>query len=113
MTRKQLEAARNRAENRVNEWYDRYLDELDCLYVRRKNGHYVSLLDKFGQSAALDTDANPISQRINCDVYEDDDWRYRECTQRAIKRLRRIEDKINEWNARYCELDFAFDACRE
>lgn len=117
MTRKQLEAARDRAENRVAEWYDKYLDELACLYVRRKNGRYVRLFDEFGKYAAFDTD-KPISRRVaDVDIYEEDDdaprRRYLNCTSRAVKRLRRIETKINEWETRAYELDLAADECRE
>ena len=118
MTRKQLEAARDRAENRVNEWCCKYEAELENFFMKDGGAQLFSLKEfyRYHRNKSI---AN-IIESDGVDVYEEDPdgniysyAEYRICTQRAIKRLRRIEDKINEWNARYCELDFAVDACCE
>lgn len=112
MTFGKLKAARNNAERRVNDWWDKREAEVAwlCTPIR---GNMTPLTDVFRKEYWNgDSIANAV-QNSKCRIYEedfdDDDDRYKECTRRAISRLRRIEQKLKEWNDKYCCLDFAVE----
>ena len=109
-TLKQLENARYSAERRANDWYYKYETELEWLCVRDGKGNMVSLKSFYSH---LPFTADLIESH-HATVYEEDmdadkDGVYKVCTRRAVKRLRHIEQKINEWEEKMRCLDYLID----
>lgn len=115
-TRKQLEAARDRANDHVFEWVCEYENELENFFVKDGGAQLFTLKEFYRAAYHQNRSIADEVENDGVDVYEEDDdaslysyAEYRVCTRRAIKRLRRLEDKINEWEARACALDCAAD----
>ena len=114
MTLKKIKAARNRAERRAVEWHDKRETELVWHYVNIR-GDMVSLIDTVvGKKYRAGVSVADILEGAGLPVYEEDDddedfGVYHECTRRVISRLRRIEQKLQEWNNKYYFLDCAVD----
>ena len=115
MTLKNLKAARNNAERRAGEWWDKREAEL-AWYCVCLNGSMVPLVEVF-QGYYYDHSVADAIETSGLNVYEedfdDDDDKYKECTRRAIARLRLIEQKIKEWDNKYYYLDCAVDGWDE
>lgn len=112
-TLKQLEAACKKAERRAAEWHDKRETELVWHYVNIR-GDMVSLFDALGKEFLLRL-GNSIADTMEgtgVPVYEKDDDEedfgvYHECTRQFISRLRRIEQKLKEWENKYYYLECA------
>lgn len=111
---REVERARDRAERMEEEWYEKYRDMLYWFETRRR----VSLLDKYasnriGLYTCVGTDISRRLEKDGIEVYEEDDdapgGRVK-CTARAIKKLRTLEQKIDEWHAKYIMAEDALDA---
>lgn len=115
-TRKQLESALDRAERCVMNWIGEYENELENFFLKDGGAQLFTLKEFYRAAYHQNRSIADEVENDGVDVYEEDDdgnifsyAEYRVCTRRAIKRLRRIEDKINEWEARACALDYAAD----
>lgn len=110
-TLKQLENARDNAERRTNDWYYKYETELVWLCVNLR-GDMVSLIDAFSKEYKLGCSVADAIEAGKLKIYEKDDddedfGVYNECTRRAVKRLRHIEQKFQEWNNKRFYLECA------
>ena len=107
-TTKTLRRKLDNAEYKLFEWVCEYVTELEWYETRRKG---VTLKDKYG--------TEDVSRRVEADgitVYEfdiDSPTGRVKCTKRAIKRLRTLEKKITEWNAKVNLIEDAIDAWSE
>lgn len=113
-TLKQLENARYNAERRANDWYYKYETELEWLCVRDGKGAMVPLSSVYSDVYQHDRSVADIIEFDSTTVYEEDmdadkDGVYKVCTRRAVKRLRHIEQKINEWEEKMRCLDYLVD----
>ena len=116
MTRKQLEAARNRAEDRAYEWYQKRGDVLGWYCILNKDGKMNPLENVYGINGRLCEEYALADNLIarNVDVYEEKaDGSYKKCTRRAIAHIRRIEQKLQMWNDKCYYLDCAVDCWDE
>ena len=99
MTLKRLEAARDKAERRMGEWYDKYCDALEWYCVYDAHGRMISLKEFY---LPLNANGRDISDAIEADklsIYEEDldadkNGVYKPCTRQAVKLLRRIATSI-------------------
>lgn len=115
-TRKQLESALDRANDRVFEWVCEYENELENFFVKDGGAQLFTLKEFYRAAYHQNRSIADEVENDGCDIYEEDPdgnifsyAEYRICTKRAVKLLRRLEDKINEWEARACALDCAAD----
>lgn len=104
MTYEQWKKKSDAIDVRLTEWWDKYEDALD--WFETFDG--VSLLKKYGCHSA------DVSERIEIDgvdIYEvvededDDVVGRKKVTRKAIRRLRHIEHKIDEWIGRSYDWD--------
>ena len=113
MTLKKLNAMRNKAERCADDWSYKYSDELDALYVIGTDGRLTVLKDVYADEYNNDRSIADTVESANVTVYEEDwgtdDGKYKECTRRAISRLRKLEQKVREWSNKYYFLDCAVD----
>jgi len=112
------EQRRDKAEERVNDWYSKFDDALSWYLVCNKQKSYVTLTSVYGKYGS-DYPENEIANSLEAEkvkVYEEDEETPRkkhDCTRRAIARIRRIEEQLAKWNNAYCLLDFAVDCWDE
>ena len=110
---REVERARGRAERMCEEWEDKYRDALYCYETRRR----LNLADKYatnriGSVVFTHTDVSRRIEAEGIEVYENDDFAPSgrvKCTARAIKRLRTLEKKMDEWNAKRIMCEDALD----
>lgn len=102
---REVERARDRAEEKMFEWYAEYADALEYYETRRKG---VTLKDKYGTEGV-----SKLVEAAGVEVYEfdiDSPAERVKCTARAIKRLRSLEKKMDEWNAKHIMAEDALNA---
>ena len=102
---REVERARDRAEEKLFEWSCEYVDTLEWYETRRKG---VTLKAKYGTE-----NVSRLIEASGVEVYEPDDdapsGRVK-CTARAIKQLRTLEKKCDKWNTQYVMAEDALDA---
>ena len=102
---REVERARDRAEEKMFELYAEYADELAHFETRRKG---VTLKDKYGTEGV-----STLVESAGIEVYEfdiDSPTERVKCTKRAIKRLRSLEKKMDDWHRKYIMCEDALGA---
>ena len=111
-TLKQLKKMLDNVARRADDWLYKMRGDLLWLCVRDDKGNMVTLMDVYNEQYFRDESIADIIDTQNVKVYEEDmdadkNDVYKVCTRRAVKRLRRLEQKFKEWNDKRYYLECA------
>ena len=117
-TLKQLERARDKAEERAYEWHCEYVATLHEFCIPLENGNMLSLYLACNADYEHDRSVADAVEAGKFTVYEEDAYAdkngvYKVCTRRAIARLRYLEKKIKEWNDKSYYLELATEIVQD
>ena len=96
------------ANDKIFYWFCEYESELEWYEIRKRG---VTLKDKFGADNVADK-----AEKSGIEIYEDDfdaPAGRKKVTRKAIARLRFLEKKIAEWEAKASLIEDALDAWSE